>query len=144
MTNFAVLFLKYIPIKNGSFLKKQFLWTNSCFLTTWETNQISCFYFSSLDITYAESSILPMKIMKIKSTSWFLLTLKACVRYFLSNFFIKWQAFKNFEKIFLSHLKSSFRSRDIQFFVIFPFLSILYKFKRANGSGIIYVINWLA
>ena len=41
------------------------------------------------------------------------------------------------EKCFLFHLKSSFRSRDIQIFVIFP-LSTLYRFKRTNGSGIIY------
>ena len=46
---------------------------------------------------------------------------KACVRYFLSNFYflIKWSAFKNYEKYFLFHLKTSFRSRDIQIFVIF-------------------------
>ena len=46
---------------------------------------------------------------------------KACVRYFLSNFyfFTKRYPFKNCEKCFLFHLKSSFRSRDIQFFVNF-------------------------
>ena len=34
------------------------------------------------------------------------------VHYFLANFyfFIKWQAFRNYEKWFLFHLKSSFRS----------------------------------
>ena len=36
-------------------------------------------------------------------------------------FFTKWQPFKNFEKCFLFHLKSSFRSRDIQFFVFLSF-----------------------
>ena len=35
----------------------------------------------------------------------------------------KKKLFKNYEKCFLLHLKSSFRSRDIQFFVIFPLLS---------------------
>ena len=54
---------------------------------------------------------------------------KTCVPYFLSNFyfFTKWQLFKNYEKCFLFHLKSSFRSRDIQFFVIFslPFHTFL-------------------
>ena len=46
---------------------------------------------------------------------------KASVRYFVSNFYFltKWKPFKNYEKCFLSHLKSSFGSRDIQFFVIF-------------------------
>ena len=29
-------------------------------------------------------------------------------------FFTKWQSFKNYEKCFLFHLKSSFHSRDIQ------------------------------
>ena len=49
------------------------------------------------------------------------------------------------KNLFLSHLKSSFRCRDIQFFVIFSFLSKLSRFKRPNGSGIIYdVMNWLA
>ena len=43
-------------------------------------------------------------------------------------------------KIFSFHLKSSFRSRDIQ---VFPFLSTLSRFKKANGSGIIDdVINF--
>ena len=40
--------------------------------------------------------------------------------------------FKNYEKYFLFHLKSSFRSRDIQIFVIFPFLSRLSRFKRTR------------
>ena len=47
--------------------------------------------------------------------------IKACVCYFLSSFyfFIKWQAFKNYEKCFLFHLKSSFHSQVIPIFVIF-------------------------
>ena len=71
--------------------------------------------------------------------------IKVCVRYFLSNFyfFTKWEPFKNHEKCFLFHLKSSVRFWDIQIFVIFSF-STLSRFKRTNGSGIIYdVINWL-
>ena len=43
--------------------------------------------------------------------------IKACVRYFLSNFYF---FCKNCEKCFLFHLKSLFRSWDIQIFVIFP------------------------
>ena len=35
-------------------------------------------------------------------------------------FFTKCYPFKNFEKCILFHLKSYFRSRDIQIFVIFP------------------------
>ena len=71
---------------------------------------------------------------------------KACVRYFLSNFyfFTKWYHFKNYEKCFLFHQKSSFRSWDIKIFVFFPFLSTIFRLKRTNGSGIIYVMNWLA
>ena len=47
-------------------------------------------------------------------------------------------------KMFLFNLKSPFGSQDIQIFVIFS-LSKLSRFKRANGSGIIYdVMNWLA
>ena len=46
---------------------------------------------------------------------------KACVRYFFIKFlsFTKWYPFKNYEKCFLFHQKSSFRTQDIQSF-IFP------------------------
>ena len=46
---------------------------------------------------------------------------KACVCYFLWNyyFFIKWLPFKNYKTCFLFHLRRSFRSQDIQIFVIF-------------------------
>ena len=59
---------------------------------------------------------------------------KACAHYFLPNFyfFIKWLAFKNYEKCFLFHIKSSFHSRDIQIFVIFslPF----HTFQTQKGK----------
>ena len=45
------------------------------------------------------------------------LFLKACVRYFLSKFYFFHQI-KNYEKCFLFHQKSSFRSQDIQTVVI--------------------------
>ena len=50
-------------------------------------------------------------LMKIADTSF-----KACVCYFFSHFyyFTKWWHFKNYEKCFLLHLKTSFRSQDIQ------------------------------
>ena len=52
------------------------------------------------------------------------------------------------KNVFLFHLKSSFRSQDIQSFLIFslPFQTFqIQKGKRAKGSGIIYdVINCLA
>ena len=49
--------------------------------------------------------------------------LKACVCYFhqIFIFFTKLYPFKNFKKCFLFHLKSSFHSRDIQFFVFLSF-----------------------
>ena len=44
----------------------------------------------------------------------------------------------------LFHLKNSFLSQNIQFFVFFPFLSTLSRYKRTDGSGIVYdVMNWL-
>ena len=53
--------------------------------------------------------------------------------------------FKIYEKCLLLHLKSSFRSPDIQIFAFLTFLSTLSRLKRTNGSGIIYdVMNWLA
>ena len=51
---------------------------------------------------------------------------KACVRYFLSDFYFftkTFQPFKIYEKCFLFHLIRSFRSQHIQIFVFFPFLS---------------------
>ena len=47
--------------------------------------------------------------------------IKASLCYFLSVLFFstKWESFKKYEKCFLFHLKSSFRSRDIQIFVFF-------------------------
>ena len=54
--------------------------------------------------------------------------LKLVSTVFLSNFdfFIKWLTFKNYEKCFLFHLKSSICSQDIQIFVIFslPFHTV--------------------
>ena len=47
---------------------------------------------------------------------------KACVQYFLSNFYFFTNFFhplKTMKNVFLFHLKSSFRSQDIQIFVIF-------------------------
>ena len=58
-------------------------------------------------------------------------------------FFTKWWPFKNYERCFLFRIKSSFHSWDIHIFVIVPF-STLFRFKKTNGSGIIYVMNWLA
>ena len=47
------------------------------------------------------------------------LCIKACVRYFFNkfSFFTKRYLFKNYERYFLFHLKSFFRSWDIQIFV---------------------------
>ena len=70
-----------------------------------------------------------------------------CVRYFLSlfYFFTKWKPFKNYEKCFLFHLKSSFHPRHIQIFVIFSLPFRTFEIQKGNGSGIIYdVTNWLA
>ena len=59
---------------------------------------------------------------------------KASVCYFLSNFHFltKRQPLENCEKCVLLHLKISFRSRD------FCNFSTLSRFKRTNGSGLIY------
>ena len=64
------------------------------------------------------------------------LQLKACVLYLLS-FTEKKKHFKNYQKCFLFHLKSSFRSQGIQFFVIFLFLSTVSRFKESDETGII-------
>ena len=55
------------------------------------------------------------------------------------------ETFKNYEKCFLFHLKSSFHPRHIQIFVIFSLPFRTFEIQKGNGSGIIYdVTNWLA
>ena len=53
---------------------------------------------------------------------------------YLSNFyfFIKLQAFKNYEKCFLFHRKSSFRSQDIQMFVIFSLPFHIFQIQKGK------------
>ena len=59
---------------------------------------------------------------------------KTCVRYFISNFYFSSNDShsKTMKNVFLFHLKSPFRSRDIQFF-IFPcsplFLPVTHCFR---------------
>ena len=48
---------------------------------------------------------------------------------------------KTMKNAFLFNLKNSFHSRDIQTFVIFPPPLHISRFKKANGSGIIYVMK---
>ena len=72
---------------------------------------------------------------------------KACVRYFLSNFYFlpNCSPLKTMENIFHFIKKALFVLEIFKFLQFFPFLSTLPRFKKTNGSGIIYdVINWLA
>ena len=96
-------------------------------------------------------NIAPLKTARIKNTSneWFDREIAEKLR-LVSAIFYKIFVFppndspsKTMESV-LFHQKSSFCSSDIQTFVIFPFLSTLSRYKRANGSGIICdVMNWL-
>ena len=59
-----------------------------------------------------------------------------CLLFFMNFlFFTKWYPFKNYEKCFLFHLKSSFRYRDIRIF-IFPssplFLPVSHCFRGCS------------
>ena len=60
--------------------------------------------------------------------------LKASVCYFFSNFYFFYQMIgpQKYEKCFLFYRKSSFRSRDIQIFVIFSLL--FYTFQIQKGK----------
>ena len=52
---------------------------------------------------------------------------------------------KTMKTVFYLILKALFIHEIFKFLYFFPFLSTLSRFKRSNGSGIIYdVINWLA
>ena len=51
----------------------------------------------------------------------------------------------NYEKCFLFHLKSSFRSPDIKIFVFFSLPFQTFQIQKGKRSGIIYdVMTWLA
>ena len=70
---------------------------------------------------------------------------KACVPFFVfspndspSKTMKKILKEKAIKKVFLFHLKSSFRSQDIEIFVVLPFLSIVPRLKTTNENEIIY------
>ena len=67
--------------------------------------------------------IIPKRKFFPKNPALPVFTLQVCVHYFLSifYFFTKWYPFKNYEKCFLLHLKSSLRSREIFVFFSLPF-----------------------
>ena len=67
--------------------------------------------------------------LKVKVFCIIFFAFKACVRYFLSNFyfFTKWYPFKNNKKYFLFRWKSSFCSQDIQ---IFSFLFHTFQIQK--------------
>ena len=49
-------------------------------------------------------------------------------------YFIKRKYLKKYEKCFLPHLKSSFRSRDIPIIVFFLLLVQIFKMQRVSGK----------
>ena len=52
---------------------------------------------------------------------------------------------KTMKSVFYFILKALFILKIFKFFYFFPFLSILARYKKTNGSGIIYnAMNWLA
>ena len=52
---------------------------------------------------------------------------------------------KTMKRIFYFISKARFVLKILRFLYFFPFLSILSRYKRTNGRGIIYdVMNWLA
>ena len=62
----------------------------------------------------------------------FMLIVKACVRYVLSNFYFSPNdsPSKTMKNVFLFNLKSSFRSQDIQIFVVFSFPSHAFQIQK--------------
>ena len=72
--------------------------------------------------------------------------LKLVSTIFYQNFFFhQMTAFQKLWKIFYIFSKKLFLLKTFKFLWFFPFLSTLSRFKRKNGSGIIYdVMNWFA
>ena len=90
---------------------------------------------------FSKNSNLDDSGIKTYLTNW--LKLVSAIFYEIVIFSTNDSPLKTMKNVFLFHLNSSFCSQDIQIFVIFLFLSPLSRFKWTNGSGIIYVMNWL-
>ena len=69
-------------------------------------------------LEYWPSCVLQLFVNQVVTSYILRLKLVSAIIKFLF-FFTKWSPFKSYEKCFSFHLKSSIRSRDIQFFVIF-------------------------
>ena len=85
-----------------------------------------------------ENSTSCQKVNKSNSgtSSWKLddcIDFKAYFHYLL--YFTKRKSFKGYEKCFLFHLKIFLQSGDIQFFVIFSFLSTFFGFNGSDENG---------
>ena len=92
------------------------------------------FFFSSI-FSHIKLPIIPASqgsINKKLCHAWRILAVQACVCYFLSHFyfFTKRQPFKDYEKCFLFHLKSSFSSQDIKIFVVFFLPSHIFQIQK--------------
>ena len=87
-------------------------------------------------------------LSKLMKVSWEMVVaenfFKACVRCFSPND-SPLKTMKNVFYFILFYFQALFIFEIFKFLYFFPFLSTLSRFKRKNGSGIIYdVINWLA
>ena len=91
-------------------------------------------YISYDKITYQREEFLVIKERKFLGNK-VRYILKACVRYFLSNFYFSQNdsPLKTMKNVFLFHLKSSFRSRDIQIFVIFSLPFQTFQIQKGRG-----------
>ena len=141
------IYICYTKYKSNIYLDERF----TLHMYDWDT-VFSTFLMKSIRATVSCLFVLKMFFSTnrqenyITSTKIFLsLKLVSAIFYQVFIFFIKWQTFKNYEKCFLFHLKSSFCSRDIQIFVTsyLPFHTFQIqkdKWKWNNYD----VMNWLA
>ena len=98
---------------------------------SFEMHQLAHLSYQRKQINVSDVTLVSFLLTMNKS---YICHLKGCVRNFLTNFYFppNDSPFKNYVRSFLFHLKSSFLSRDIRFFVFpsFPlFLSVSHCFR---------------
>ena len=113
------------------------------FNAAWQSSTASSHIFSVLYLWGQYIIIKESSEATLSHISWVLL--KACVHYFLSIFFSpNDNPLKTMKNVFYFIWKALFLLEIFKFLCFFPFLSTPSRFKRANGSHIIYdVTKWL-
>ena len=98
-----------------------------------------------MDLSMAFDCCMLMVLIKDLNRLYLYLKLLSAIFYQIFIFSSSDRPSKTMKNVFYFILKALFVLEIFKFLELFPFLSTLFRFKRANGNGIVYdVINWLA